>query len=120
MRIFGRDPAAWTAAIAAVLALLLSFDKFGLTSENVALIMAAVTAFLGLVTAFYTKRAGLAAAIGFTKAALALAAGYGLALTTDQTSGVIMVVTVVLGLFGWTQNEPATDPGFREEYTQAA
>lgn len=120
MKIFGRDPAAWTAVLSAVLAVVLSFGWFDLTNESVALIMAAVTTGLGLVTAFYTKRAGLAAALGFVQAAIALAAGYGFELTTDQVSGIMLLVTVVAGFFGWTQNEPAAVPGFREEYAKAA
>jgi hypothetical protein len=115
MKLFGRDPAAWASVIEAALLCALAFGLFGLTSDQVALIMAAVSAGLGLVTAIYTKRAGLSAAIGFLKAAIALAAGYGLVLTENETTTLIGLATVVLGLFNWSHNSPAEQPGFREE-----
>jgi hypothetical protein len=115
-----RDPAAWAGVVEAALLLLLSFDLFGLTSDSVALIMAAVTSGLGLLTAVLTKRAGLSMAIGFLKAVIALAAGYGWVLTEQQTMSVIGLATVILSAFNWANNAPAARPGLHEEYDLAA
>lgn len=115
MKIFGRDPAMWATVIQATLLTLLSFGLFHLTTDTVALIMAAVNAGFGLIVAWYTKRAGLSAALGLLQAVIALAAGYGWTLTDAQTTGLIGLATVVLGLFNWDRNSPAVNPGLREE-----
>lgn len=98
-KIFGQEPAALTGVVEAILAVLLSFGVFGLDQEHVAVIVASVSALLGLVVAYATKDSLYSAVIGFTKAVLVLAAAYGLALSDNQTSALIAVVTIVGGLY---------------------
>ena len=124
MKIFGREPAAWIGLIEGLLALLLAWNYtsnlLDLTNETVGLIMAAVTAAFGLVTAFYTKNVQLAIVLGLVKAATALAVGYGLDLSVDQTAAIITFTTVAYGLFNRQQTSPATVPSMRSEVTLAA
>jgi hypothetical protein len=117
MRVFGRYPAFWVGLIEAILAMALSWNQLGfhLNSERVALIMAAVTAGAGVYTAWVTKGTMLAVGVGFAKAILALAAGYGLALTADQTSSAIALLTLLLASFNHTQTSPLVKPTFRED-----
>lgn len=112
VKIFGREPAAVVGVLEALFAVALSFNALHLTSESVALWMAAVTAALGVYTAYVTRDTMLGVAVGFAKAALALAVGYGLSLSADQTSALLATVTVVFGFFQRTQTSPVANPSF--------
>ncbi|MGH3500115.1 MAG: hypothetical protein ACRDQA_04305 [Nocardioidaceae bacterium] len=107
-RILGQEPAAIVGVCEAALALLLAFSVGGLTDHTVALIMACVTAGMGVAVAFWTHHPALSGVVGLCKAALALAVGYGVALTDTQTAAVIALVTVVGGMFLRTQTSPRT------------
>lgn len=115
LKFLRRDPAAYVAALEALLVLAISWGWFGLTEDKLPLIMAVASGLLGVVTAIYTKRAGFAVAIGLVKSSIALLAGYGLMLTDTQTTAIIGATVVLLGFFNWTQTEPAEKPGLREE-----
>ena len=115
LKFLRRDPAAYITLIQAVLALALAWGLFGLTEARVPLIMAVVNGVFGVVTAILTKRTGFSVAIGLVQAVIALMAGYGLELTADKTNAIILISTVVLGFFNWTQNSPADQPGMGEE-----
>jgi hypothetical protein len=115
LKFLRRDPAAYITLIQAVLTLALAWGLFGLTEARVPLIMAVVNGAFGVVTAILTKRTGFSVAIGLVQAVIALMAGYGLELTADRTNAVILISTVVLGFFNWTQNSPADQPGLSEE-----
>jgi hypothetical protein len=113
--LFRRDPAAYITLVQALLALALAFHLFGLTAAVVPLIMAVINGASGVVTAILTKRAGFAVAMGLITAVINLFAGYGLTLTDDKTNAILFASTVILGIFGWTQNSPADNPGLNEE-----
>lgn len=115
LKFLRRDPAAYITLIQGVLGLALAFHLFGLTAAIVPLIMAVINGAAGVVTAILTKRAGFAIAIGLITAVINLFAGYGLTLTDDKTNAILVVSTIALGLFGWTQNSPADVPGLHEE-----
>lgn len=104
-KLFGREPAVWVGVIEATLTLAVVFG-LGLTNENAALIVAAVAAGFGAVTAFYTRDAMLGYVVGFAKATVAVAVGFGLELTTEQTGAVLAVVAVLVGFFQRTQTSP--------------
>lgn len=110
-----RDPTAYLTLVQALLALALAFHLFGLTQTLVPLIMAVINGGVGVVTAIFTKRAGFAIAMGLITAVINLFAGYGLTLTDDKTNAILFASTVILGIFGWTQNSAAAKPGLREE-----
>lgn len=115
-----RDPAAYITLVQGLLGLALAFHLFGLTAAIVPLIMAVINGASGVVTAILTKRAGFAVAMGLITAVINLFAGYGLTLTDDKQSAILVLSTIVLGLFGWTQNSPADKPGLREEPVASA
>jgi hypothetical protein len=109
-RIFGREPAAWSGLIQAVLALALSLDMFALSNERVGLIMAVVSAVFGVYTAWVTASTMLGVIVGLANAAFALAAGYGFKLSTTTTAAAIGLVTVAVGFFQRTQTSPPRSP----------
>jgi uncharacterized membrane protein HdeD (DUF308 family) len=110
VKIFGREPAFWVGFIEAVLAMLLSLNRWSLTGEQVAAIMAVVTAAFGVYTAYVTQNVGLAILIGFSKAVMGLAAAYNFNLSTDQTSAVIGLITLVAGAFNRQTTSPVVEP----------
>lgn len=117
MKLSLRDPLAWAAVVEALAVLLLGLDVFGLDAQGVALWMAVVNGVVGLVTAVFTKRTGFSLALGLVRAVISLLAWYGLKLDEQDTLAVIAVATVVLNLFGWTQNSPAEKASLKEELT---
>jgi hypothetical protein len=114
MKIFGREPAVIVGTIEAGLVLLLSFGLFNLTQDTIGLIMAVVTAGLGLYVAYVTSETLLAAVLAFIKAALALSAVYGFSLTIEQTGALLAFVSVAFGFYQRTQTSPLPQPSFNE------
>ena len=112
-----RDPTVYITLVQALLGTALAFHLFGLTATLVPLIMAVINAGAGVVTAILTKRAGFAFAMKLITGVINLFTGYGLSLTDDQTSAIVMASTVVLGILGWFANSPAVRPGLNEEPT---
>lgn len=115
LKFLRRDPAAYITLVQGLLGLALAFHLFGLTAAIVPLIMAVINGASGVVTAILTKRAGFAIAMGLITAVINLFAGYGLTLTDDKQSAILFLSTIALGIFGWTQNSPAENPGLHEE-----
>lgn len=112
--IFGREPAVIVGAGEAFLALVLTTHLVPgglLDHEKVGLIMAVISAVLGVVTAYYTRDTLLGYGVGLIKAAGALAVGYGLHITADQTGALIAFVTITASLWHRTQTSPALTPG---------
>lgn len=98
-KILGQEPAALVGVVSAALAIFLSFGWFDLDQGHVAVIVAVVSAALGLVAAYATKNTLLAALVGFSKAVLVLAAAYGLPLTDAQTGSLIAFITLAGGFY---------------------
>lgn len=112
MKLFGREPAAWVGLIEASLALLVALSIVNITSEQTALIMAAVVAVFGVVTAYLTKDTMLGVLVGLTKAVIALAVGFGAHFSPELTASIIAFVVVIVGFFQRTQTSPADTPSF--------
>lgn len=107
-----REPAALIGLISGVLSLLLSLNLFGLTNENVGLIMGVVTAAFGVYTAWKTKDTLLGVIVGFVNSGFALVAGYGFELSPATTAAAIAIVAVVVGFFQRTQTAPLVQGSF--------
>ncbi len=108
--IFLRDPSVIIAVLASVAQVLVVFN-LGLTPETSALVIAAITAAGGIVTAVSVSKDKLLAAItGFAQSLFALLLGFGVELSADQVSALMAVVTVVAGAFLRTQVEAKVRP----------
>ena len=115
MKIFGREPAAWSGLLQAVLGALLAFGLFGLDHEEVALSSAAFSALLGVYVAYSTKLLNVATVVSAAQVVVAMLVGFGLDLPADTTAALIGVLQMALALFLRQNTEPATDPGFHSE-----
>lgn len=116
MKIFGREPSMIVGLIESTLVLLLTAGllKFvGInTQEEVGILMAVVSAVLGVYVAYVTSETLLAAVVGLIKAAVALGAVYKLNITLDQTAALIAFVTMTISFWQRTQTSPMTHPSF--------
>jgi hypothetical protein len=98
-KIFGREPVFFVSVVEALLALLLTFGVPGLDQERAGVIVAAVSALLGLVVAYATRTTLFSALVGFAKAALVLAVTFGAPLTDAQTGAAIALISLVAGAY---------------------
>lgn len=108
--IFGREPAVVVGFIEAALAALMSFGALNFIgvndAETLGLVMAVVSAVLGLYVAYVTRDTLLAYVITAFKSGTALAAVYGLDLSAQQSAMVIAAVTAGFSLYQRTQTSP--------------
>lgn len=114
VQVFGREPAFWTGLIEAVLAILLSWSLFGLSSDMVAGIMAVVVALSGVYVAYVTRDTMLGVLVGLAKAVIICLAAFQVHLTDAQTTSVIALVSLVGSAFNRAQTAPALRPGWRD------
>jgi hypothetical protein len=115
VKIFGREPVLWLDLAQTVLPTLVLFGVLHWSNEQVALVVAAFSAVLGVVTAYLTKNTGLGVVTGLVKAVLACAVGFGLDLGADQTAALLALTTVVFSFVQRGNTSPAVDPGFHDE-----
>jgi hypothetical protein len=105
-KILGQEPAFYVGVVEAALAVALSFGIFGLDQQKVGVIVAAVSAVLGFVTAYATKTTALSALVGAAKALLVLAVTFGAPLTDSQTAAAIAFITIFAG--AWLRERTAS------------
>lgn len=98
-KILGQEPVFWVSFVEAALMMLLTFGISGLDQDTVGVIVAAVSALLGLVTAYATKTTLYSALVGFSKAILVLAVTFGAPLNDAETGSIIAVVVLLAGAY---------------------
>lgn len=98
-KILGQEPAFFVGVIESILVTLLTFGVFDLSQDTIGVIMAAVVAAAGLVTAYATKTTLYSALVGFAKAVLVLAVTFGAPLSDMQTGSLIAVLSLVAGAY---------------------
>jgi len=118
--IFGREPAFYIGLIEAVLAMVLSFHAFGLTTDTEGVIMAVVVSAASVYTAYVTRQTLLGVGTGLAKATVALFVTFGLDLTEANQTAIIALAVFVLGAFNRTQTSvlPPQQQGFTEHDPQ--
>ncbi|MDJ0006524.1 hypothetical protein [Gordonia alkanivorans] len=108
--VFGREPAAWTSAIMASVALLVAFG-IDVSTETQGLIQAAVNAILGLIVVVSVRENVLPAIIAVIQTGLPLVVAFGLHLTEAQQGAVLAASSLTLGLlFTRPQVTPKATP----------
>jgi|SRR3954471_1427973 hypothetical protein len=95
---FHREPAAWIGVITATLAFLVSLNVSFLTTEQAALIVAAIVAIGGAVIAWRTTPRTPGAFTAVVSAFAALAAGYGLHVRPGVVGAVSGLILALLAL----------------------
>lgn len=109
MKVFGREPALWSAFLTSAIAMF-SALVLPLTEGQQAVLNALVAAILGLITAVVLKTDGISAAVlGLVKAALAVGIGFGWVLEPTTQAVVMTFAAAVTGMFIRTQ-EVAPEP----------
>lgn len=99
-KILGQEPAAVLGVVRAVLTMLVTFGLASwLTTETSGVILAAVSAAIGLVEAYATRTTLYSAALGFGQAVLILAVTFGLNLDDVKQGAILSTMAVVLGFF---------------------
>lgn len=109
MKVFGREPALWSALATSAIALFSAF-VLPLSIDQQGVLNAVVAALLGLVTAVMLRSDGISAAIlGLVKAILAVGIAFGLAWEPATQAVVMSFAAAVTGMFVRTQ-EVAPEP----------
>lgn len=99
MKIFGRDPLAWTAALAAIVQFVSAFFVHVSVEQQGVISAAAVTIFGFIGAARLHDGTWAAAAVTVVKALIALGLAYGLHWAPEQQSTVLLAVQAILTLF---------------------
>lgn len=102
-----REPALLLNTIAAVLGLIVSFGPDWLSAGQAALIIAALNAGFGVLTAVLTRPIAPAAFTAFISSLAALGAAYGLEYSQENVGALNALVLAVLALLTRAQVSPA-------------
>jgi hypothetical protein len=110
MKLFGREPTLVIQSISALLAVFVAVGIPNLSAEQAGLIIAVLTASLGVFNALLVRPVSPAAFTGFVAAGAALLTSYGLELSQEVVGSVSAAVVVLLALFVRGQGTPNADP----------
>lgn len=103
--ILGREPAQWLQLASGILIFLT--PVLGLTEEQNGVLMAAITAAFGLLTAWGVSEEKTAAAVaGLVKALIAVAIAFRLEISVEMQAGIMAGVEAVVGFWLRTQVTP--------------
>lgn len=105
--IFGREPALVVGFVGAVLSVLVGLNLEHLSSEQAGLIVAALGALVGGITAIFTRPVAPGAFLALVTAGAALAAGYGLELSPTMIGAINGLVIATLNFITRGQVSPA-------------
>ena len=106
MKIFDREPTLVIQFVSALLAIGVSFQIPGLSSDQATLIVAALVAVLGVANAVLVRPIAPAAFVGLVGAVAALLAGYGFDLSQELVGSISAAVVVGLALLTRGQVTP--------------
>ncbi|SDU64471.1 hypothetical protein [Gordonia westfalica] len=95
--VFGREPAAWTAAIMSAVALVVAFG-INVSTETQGIIQAFVNAVLSLIVVITVRETVLPAIVGVIGTGLPLLVAFGFDLTDQQQGAILAAAPLVLGL----------------------
>lgn len=105
MRVFGRDPALWLAAVGVAVKLVGAF-WIDLSADQQAGLNAVAAAVIGLAVASMVKDGQVAAILGLAQALVAIALGFGLHLSAETQAVIMSFVGVVANAYVRTQVIP--------------
>jgi hypothetical protein len=118
VKIFGREPALWSALAGAIVYFLGAF-VFHLSAGQESVLIAVAAAGLGLIVAWMTHDGQSAAILGFVKAGIALALGFGLKLDADHQAILLSFAAAIVGMFVRTQVTAPVGPAGATPAVQA-
>lgn len=112
VKIFGREPVAWTTLIEAVL-MVAGVQFFDWSVEKVAVVVVCVNALFGIYTAYVTKDAMLGVIVGAVKALITAAIAFGVNVPDDRAALYIALVTAAVGFWQRSETAPLLTPTFK-------
>lgn len=108
MKIFSREPALWIAVLSAALSLVATFGLGWLTTEQAALIVAAINAIAAAITAWAVRPVSPAVFTGAVAAVMAVVSAYGLDVSDGTLAAINTLTVAVLTLLTRGQVSPAS------------
>lgn len=109
MKIFGREPALWLAAIQAVMTIFVGFGADGLNAHQAGLWVALVNVLMGLATAWQVRPIAPVIFTAIFSALAALGGAYGLDFSQEMVASVNVAIVAVVTLLARGQISPADD-----------
>jgi hypothetical protein len=110
VNVIRREPTLVLSVLSGVLAILVSFGFPGLSAEQAGLLIAVVSAVIGVINAVAVRPISPAAFTGLVAAAAALLTSYGLNFSQEQVGSVQVAVVAVLALITRVSVTPLADP----------
>ena len=110
IRLFGRDPALWINALAALLSILVTLNIKGLSIDQAAAIVSVLTAGGGLLAALATRPFSVGAFTTFASTLVVLGAAYGLHVPPETLGAIQAAIVAVLTLVARGYITPLHDP----------
>lgn len=110
LNLIRREPTLILSAVSGLLAIVVSFGFDALSAEQAGLIVAVLSAVIGLVNAVAVRPVPPAAFTGFIAAGAALLTSYGLNFTQEQVGSVQVAVVALLALVTRMSVTPVSDP----------
>jgi hypothetical protein len=108
--IFGREPTVILQAISAVLGIGVALALPGLSAEQAALIIAAISAVIGVVNSIVVRPWAPTLFVGLVSAGAALMAGYGLNVSQPVVGSISAASIALMTLLARGQVTPTSDP----------
>jgi hypothetical protein len=110
IRIFGRDPMLWVQALSAVIGIVVTLNVKGLSIDQAAAIVTALTAVGGLLAALATKPFSLGAVHTLIASLAVVVAAYGFHVPPEALGAVQLAVGPIAALLLRQAMTPAHDP----------
>jgi hypothetical protein len=108
-KIFGREPVLWLALVAIAVKVISAF-LIHVSTDQQAVINAAVAAIAGLLAALSTHDGVSGAILGLVQALIALSVGFGLHWSPDQQATVMSLAATLVAMFVRTQATAPVPP----------
>lgn len=110
IKMFGRDPALWITAISALISIVVTLNVEGLSVDQAAAIVTALTAGAGLLSALAVRPFSVQAVTTLIASLAIVAAAYGFHVPPETLGAVQLAVGPVLTLFVRQLMTPNHDP----------
>lgn len=109
MKIFGREPALWLAALQAVLTVFVGFGLDGLNAEQASLWVALVNVGIGVVMAWSVRPISPVVFTTAFSTVATLGAAYGLDMSQEMVASINLAIVAVVTLLARGQVSPTPD-----------
>lgn len=110
MKLFGRNPLVWLAALQSVLAVFVTIPQVGLSQEMAAGVMVVLSGLLAAWEAATARPLAIPALVGAVRTVLVGLMGFGLVIPEATLAALVSALALVLALVVQPNTTPAIDP----------